>query len=198
MIYPYAGRYNSERTGRRGNLSDEANEVLMKKRYIYTLLFGIPGFLLAGLISILVFAGLTGMLWLFVFGDDPWPAAAETILATLFILSVFSLWFVFLFLGFFLGKRLEQDPALNRSHLLISAGVTLLLLALIVLQQWNAGSFGPTSGSVLCSDFCSTHGSSASGVTPEDAGMQICSCYDDTGNEILRIPLDHLDPGTVE
>ena len=165
----------------------------MKKRYIYLLLFGIPGFFIAGIISILGFAGLTGMLWLYIFGDDVWPAYIQPILSVLFMLSVLAIWFVFLALGYIIGKRMEQDPAMNRNHILISAALTMTFILLVVLQQWSVGNLGPKSDSVLCSDFCVRHGYSGSGLAPELSGDRNCSCYDSAGSEALRIPLDHLD-----
>src|SRR5215208_5257546 len=115
----------------------------MKKRYLYTLLFGIPGLFMAGLIAILVFATVTGLLWLFVFGDHPWPAAGETMIAVLFVAVFGVLWIGFIVLGYLVGKKLEKDPQLNRKHVLISMGLTLLFILLMGLQQWSVGNLGP-------------------------------------------------------
>jgi len=166
----------------------------MKKRYLYALLFALPGLFIAGLAGIFGFAALTGLLWLYVFGDNPWPAYTEPILITFFILTVLGLWMIFIVLGYFVGKGLEKDPALNRTHILISAGLTLLILLFLVFQQWSVGNLGPKSDSAQCSDFCSLHGYSGSGMPPAISGDRTCSCYDDSGNEVLRFPLDHLDP----
>ena len=165
----------------------------MKKRYLYALLFGLPGLFIAGLAGIFGFAALTGFLWLYVLGDNPWPAYIEPILATLFVLTVLILWLVFIVLGFFIGRRLEKDPALNRVHILISAGITLAFVLFMVFQQWSVGNLGPQSDSVICSDFCSMHGYAGSGMPPAISGDRTCSCYDGSGNEVLQIPLDHLD-----
>src|SRR5512133_1062555 len=170
----------------------------MKKRYLYTLLFGIPGFFIAGIFSIFVFAALTGILWLYVFGDNTWPAYLEPVLATLFVLAILTLWIASIALGYFIGRKLEKDPTLNRAHILISAGLTLALILLIVFHQWSVGNLGPKSDSTACSDFCTLHGYSGSGTSPEISGDRTCSCYDGSGNEVLRIPLDHLDPDTFK
>ena len=166
----------------------------MKKRYVYVLLFGIPGLFVAGILSIVLFGGFLGILWLYVFGDNPWPPLAETILSVVFVLLVLAFWAASLLLGYWVGKRLETDPRLNRNHVLISAGLTLLFLLLIVFQQFSVGNLGPKSDSLLCSDFCAAHGYSGSGMPPEISGARMCSCYDASGNEALRIPLDHLAP----
>jgi hypothetical protein len=166
----------------------------MKKRYIYSLLFGIPGLFVAGIIAIVLFGGLAGILWLYVFGDNPWPSYVEQLTSVVFVLVVLGIWIAFIVLGYLVGRRLEDAPGVNRSHVLISAGVTVMLLLLMFIQQWSVGTLGPRSESVLCSDFCGQHGYSGSGTPPEDSGERICSCFDESGNETLRIPLDHLAP----
>jgi hypothetical protein len=166
----------------------------MKKRYVYALLFGIPGLFVAGIMSIVLFGGLMGVLWIYVFGDQPWPAYIETIVSVLFVLMVMGLWIGSIFTGYLAGRRLETNPELNRSHILISAGLTLVFILLIVFYQWRIGNIGPTSDSVLCSEFCTRHGYSASGMPPETSGIRMCSCYDDSGSEALRIPLDRIAP----
>lgn len=166
----------------------------MKKRHIYSLLFGIPGLFIAGIISIVVFGGLTGFLWIYVFGDDPWPAYSELVLSAFFVLSVLSLWLLFIAAGYILGRRLENDPVLNRTHVLISAGLTILFILFVALQQRSIGNLGPKSDSLLCNDFCVQHGYSGSGMPPQLSGDRTCSCFDSSGNEALRIPLDHLLP----
>ncbi|MGE5463002.1 MAG: hypothetical protein ACM3PS_06595 [Syntrophothermus sp.] len=161
---------------------------------MYALLLGLPGVLIAGTISVFLFAGVTGLLWLYVFGDNPWPAYVEPILSGLFVLTTLTLWILSIVVGYLIGKRLEKDPAMNRAHILISAGVTLFFILLIVFQQWSAGNLGPRSASTQCSDFCTLHGYAGSGMPPEISGDRTCSCYDSSGNEVLRIPLDHLSP----
>ena len=166
----------------------------MKKRYLYSLLFGIPGLFISGMISIFAFGALLGILWLFVFGDNPWPAFWEAIASVLFIFFTLALWAGCILLGYFVGKRLEKDPTVNKTHIWISAGLTMMFLLLILFQQWSVGSLGPTSDSALCSEFCTQHGLSTSGMPPANSGDRICSCYDDSGKEVFRIPLDHLAP----
>ena len=165
----------------------------MKKRFIYSLLFGLPGLFIAGFISIIIFATFTGILWIFIFGDNSWPPASQVIISVIFVVVFLVLWMSFILLGYGVGRRLEADPAVNRNHVLISAGLTLLFLLFMVLYQWRVGNIGPQSDSARCSDFCTQHGYSGSGMPPQTSGTRICSCYDDSGSEVLTIPLDHLD-----
>jgi hypothetical protein len=166
----------------------------MKKRYVYALLLGIPGLFIAGTLAILAFGALAGILWLYVYGDNPWPSYVEPLTSILFVLAVLVLWIVFIVLGYVVGKRLEKDPVLNRNHVLISIGFTVMFLLLMVLQQWSVGNIGPKSESVLCSEFCIQHGYSGSGIPPQNSGDRTCSCYDDSGSEALKVPLDRLGP----
>ena len=170
----------------------------MKKRYLYSLLFGIPGLFVAGIISIGMFGAIAGILWIYVFGDHPWPSYSEPLLSISFVLTVLTIWIASILLGFIVGKRLERDPLVNRNHVLISAGLTVMFLLLILFQQWSVGNLGPKSDSLLCSEFCVQHGYSGSGMPPETSGNRICSCYDNSGNEALRIPLDHIDPDAAK
>jgi hypothetical protein len=167
----------------------------MQKRYLYSLLFGIPGLFIAGLISIALFGGLMGILWIYIFGDNPWPPSIETVVSILFVLVVLILWIGFIVSGYIVGKRLEKNPIMNRSHVLISGGLTFLFILIIVFQQWRVGNLGPKSDSVLCSDFCAQHGYSGSGMQPETSFHRICSCYDSSGNEVMTVPLDVIATG---
>ena len=167
----------------------------MKKRYLYALLFGIPGVFVAGLISIAVFGGIMGILWLYVFGDDPWPTYTEQVVSILFVATVLLIWLISIAAGYAIGKKLENDPMLNQRHVLISAAVTAIFLLMILFQQWNVGNLGPKSDSVICSDFCTQHGYSGSGMPPQISGDRTCSCYDSSGKETLKIPLDSIGLG---
>ena len=170
----------------------------MKKRYVYAFLFGIPGLFVAGIVSIFLFGAFVGILWLFVFGDNPWPSYIGALTSILFVLTVLTLWIAMIAFGFLTGKRLEKDPLVNKIHVLISVGLTMAFLLLILFQQWSVGNLGSKSDSLLCSEFCVQHGYSGSGLPPETSGNRICSCYDNSGNEALRIPLDHIDPDAAK
>ena len=166
----------------------------MKKRYIYSLLFGIPGFVISGIISIVVFGAIAGNLWISVFGDNPWPIFSEGLLTILLVFTFLILWISSMAIGYLVGKKREKNPVLNRNHVLISLGFTVMFTLFIVLQQWSVGNIGPKSESPLCSEFCTRHGYAGSGMPPENSGERTCSCYDSSGSEALKVPLDSLNP----
>jgi hypothetical protein len=167
----------------------------MKKRYLYALLFGLPGLFLAGGAALVVFGASFGVLWLFVFGDNPWPAWMETTLSIALVLVFLTLWSGSIFAGYHIGKRLEKDSALHWTHILLSLGLTTALILFIVFQQWSVGNLGPKSDSVLCSDYCAAQGYAGSGMPPQNSGDRTCSCYDASGNEVLKVLLENIKPG---
>jgi hypothetical protein len=94
--------------------------------------------------------------------------------------------------GYRVGQKLEINPGINKHHILLSSGLTILLLALILLQQFSVGNLGPKSDSALCSNFCLSKGYAGSGMPPQNSGDQTCSCYDNAGHEALKVPLDSI------
>src|SRR5512142_2585777 len=105
----------------------------MKRRYLYTLLFGIPGLLLSVIFTLIFFATALGVLWLFVFGDNLWPAAVDTLLPLALVVVFLLVWGATLWGGYQVGMRREADAATNLVHVLASASVTVLLLAFMVV-----------------------------------------------------------------
>ncbi len=164
----------------------------MKKRYLYSILFGIPGLLLSGLFALLIAGFAAGVLWIFVFGDNPWPSIVETALPVLIALVFLTVWIAFTAIGFVIGKRLESDPILNKKHILASIIATLLPILFFLFYQLSVGNVGPESAGIRCDDYCLKQGYSASSVSPQNAGSQTCSCLDSLGREKLKVPLDTL------
>lgn len=162
----------------------------MKKRYTYALLFGLPGFFIAGITTLALFGASMGVLWLFVFGDNPWPTGWESALSILLVIVFLVVWVGLILAGYHVGKRLEADPAVNRIHILFSLGLTAAFILFIFLQQWSVGNLGPKSDDQRCSEYCSAQGYSASGMPPLNSGERTCSCYDASGKEVLNVPLE--------
>jgi len=136
------------------SLYNENEAGLMKKRFIYALLFGIPGFFVAVIIAFFSIGAWTGLLWVFVFGDNPWPSMTEGTLFILFTVIFLLVWIILMAIGFSIGRKLENDPLLNKQHILLSGVITLLFILMIAIQQLSVGDKGPKSDGVLCSDYC--------------------------------------------
>ncbi|MBC8335756.1 MAG: hypothetical protein HQ525_02745 [Anaerolineae bacterium] len=166
----------------------------MKKRVVYAILFGIPGFIISLIISFIFFGFAAGVLWILIFGDKPWPASVEYILSLIFILLFLVVWIASITIGFKVGKGLEEEPGLNKQHVFISAGTTLLFALFILLQQMSVGNVGPKSDGEICIDFCVQNGYSGSSMPPLDSGDSTCSCLGDSGIEPLEISVDSITP----
>ncbi len=167
----------------------------MKKRYLYSILFGVPGFFISLIVSFIIFGGLVGILWIYFLGDNQWPSLTDTLLPILFIITFLAVWATSIVMGFVTGKKLENDPILNKKHILFSGGLTFMFILFIALQQLSVGNIGPKSEGELCSDFCTSKGYSASGMPARDSGDRSCSCFDDSGKEVLKVPLDSINTG---
>ena len=167
----------------------------MKRRVVYSMLVGIPGLIVSVLISALVFGMAVGILWLFVFGDNPWPPFVESSLPILFVLVFLVVWLGLVAAGFMIGKRLETAPALNRKHVLLSAAVTILGVLFILFYQLSVGNIGPKSPEASCAEFCSQKGYNASSVSPRISAVRTCGCLDSHGSEVIQVPLESLNFG---
>lgn len=164
----------------------------MKGRYIYSLLFAVPGFFISLIISFVISGTVAGILWIYVFGDNSWPESVETILPVLFVIIFFLLWSVFISAGFIIGKKFEQHHVLNTGHIIISATATIAPMFLIIIHQMTIGNIGPQSDDIICSRFCNKNGYSGSGMPPKNSDVKTCSCFDNHGREAVRIPIANI------
>jgi hypothetical protein len=164
----------------------------MKRRYLYVLLFGVPAMLASLIVSVLLFGIAAGALWLFVFGDSPWPSSTDKVLGTLFLLVSTVLWIAFISVAYLVGKQQEACAAFNTWHLVASMGITALLVLVVVLHQWSVGNIGATSAGQMCSAFCRGKGFAASGMPPGDTEENTCSCYDTQGREVMTIQMSDV------
>ena len=162
----------------------------MKKRYLYSILYGAPGFFVSLIIAFIIFGAAAGFLWIYAYGDNPWPQSTDNILPALFILTFLVLWIASITVGFKAGIKFEENPGLNKNHILVSIGATTLPVVLIILYQSSVGNIGQASDSILCGEFCSGKGFSASGMPPKDSGERTCSCFDSGGQEAIKISMD--------
>jgi len=134
-------------------------------------------------------AGLGGgILWLFVYGDDAWPQAAETLLTSAAIMAFLVTLAALSFASYSFGKRREPSVGLSRQHIALAFGVSILLPALVLLHQLSVGNIGPQPDSLLCSDFCTAR-KFASSSLPQDG---TCRCYGSDGSEALNVSMNRV------
>jgi hypothetical protein len=164
----------------------------MKTRFAYVLLFSVPALLAAFIVAVLLFGATAGVLWIFVFGDDPWPAAVGHVLPAIFVLVCAALWAAFMSVAYLTGKGREGQSAPGARHVLVSVAVTALLVLLAVLHQWSVGNIGTQSDGTLCSRYCLSKGYTASSMPPRNSGMALCSCLDGQGREAVTLPIESV------
>lgn len=164
----------------------------MKKRYLYMLLFGVPGLFVSLILAFFAFGVTAGLFWIYVFGDDAWPASTETALLTVFIVTFLTGWITAVVAGYRAGMKREGEPGIDRNHILLSAVATLIPVVLIVVHQRYVGNIGSESPTVRCSAYCRDQGYAASGMPPRNSGDTGCICYDVHGEEAVRVPMDSV------
>jgi hypothetical protein len=164
----------------------------VKKRYVYALLFLVPGFFASTLVAAVLFGGVFGVLWLFVFGDSTWPAWAEQVTPVVILVVFFCLWIGATVTGYVVGKRLESAPGLNARHVWMSLGATLLPIIMMSLHQLSIGNLGPKSDAQLCSEYCSDLGFATSSIPPRNSGERTCRCLGQYGEMEVSAPINEL------
>ncbi len=160
----------------------------MKRRYLYTLMFGVPAFLFSGILAVLLTGAIAGTLWIFVLGDNAWPSSVHRSLLLL-VLAAFSLvWLALLAAAYRWGKRQESSAVLNRNHLFLAMGSTAGLLLVAFLHQLSTGNLGRKPDAIVCADFCTSRGLYASRLPPDGT----CRCLASDGRDSLVSPVQHL------
>jgi hypothetical protein len=123
----------------------------MKARFAYPLAFFIPSAMAALLSAFVVGGAAGGILWLFVFGDDPWPGAADKAVMMFVTLAAATTLAALLFASYSFGKKREVRGGLSRQHLVLAFAISILLPAFALLYEWQVGNIGgdpiPVDGS---------------------------------------------------
>ena len=167
---------------------------VLKRRYLYVLLFSVPIVLASAVLALAVFGAAAGVLWLFVAGDNPWSSSANTILVAVFVLAFAASALALTSRAYAVGRREEAQPSLNATHVVAAVGATALLLLAIVAYQWHVGNIGARSDDVRCSEFCRGKGFAGSGMPPRNAGAAMCTCFDPQGREAVKVPMADVVP----
>jgi hypothetical protein len=162
---------------------------MINRRHVYVLLFAVPALLVSIIAAALMLAASAGALWLFVYGDDPWPNTANVVVGAIFLFVAVALWLALLFVAYAVGRQHEGEQSLNKGHVALSVGATVVLAVIIIVRLSGLNVAGAQSDSVACADLCRAQGFTASGLPPRDSGDRTCSCYDAQGQEVRRVAL---------
>lgn len=157
-----------------------------KHKIICMLLFMVPGIFASFIVSLFVSGVIAGVFWLFIFGDNPWPDWVD-----LFIPLCFGLIFLFSVMGFsYAGyKAADKNSDISRKHVVLSIGVSFVLIAIIVLNSFKGEIQLHMTDPLVseCMALCSERGYNGSSTSPKNSEIRECSCFDDTVNEWMVI-----------
>jgi hypothetical protein len=166
---------------------------VLKRRYLYVLLFAVPALFAALIATAMMVAASAGLLWLFVLGDDPWPPVANTLLGGVAVLCGAATWLALLSVAYAIGKLQERRAGLNTGHVALAIGATVVLGAVIAARLTGLSLSGTRSDSLAWLDLCLAEGFSASSMPSRDSGDRTCICLDSQGREVRRVPLLEVD-----
>lgn len=158
----------------------------MRKKYLYAILFGIPGLVVAFLCAFFATGFSGGILWLFVFGDTTWPHWTENILRAIFLTIFIIVWATSLALGYKYGKSLSGSGKNGLRDLIYSIGITLLILS-VTLAYLFRDEIGPRTLTEQCIDVCKERGYTGSMMPPSNSGDTTCSCFDEEMNGFIEV-----------
>jgi hypothetical protein len=82
------------------------------------------------------------VLWIFVYGDNPWPTSASTLLMVLAVAASVITLLALVFAAYIFGKNREATGGPSARHIVIAATASVLIPALVLLQQWQVGNLG--------------------------------------------------------
>src|SRR3989339_930826 len=156
------------------------NYLIMKQRYIYSLLFGIPGIIISVFASILAGILAFAFLWAFVFGDNTWPAVAGLIITGTKAIAFLVSLTIMVVTGFFMGKKREvEHVSVNSGHVIIS--VAILVLFGTLMFTFQSASLSKKQNHKQCVDLCVQKGYDGNGsyLSPDNNGNTTCNCWND-------------------
>lgn len=114
----------------------------MKARFAYPLMCLPLSAMFAGVVAIVFVACAAGIMWIFIYGDKEWPAAAERTVMALSALVFSATLAVLLSVLYRFGKNRETRGGLSKKHALVAVIATLVLPLLILIRQWSIGAIG--------------------------------------------------------
>ncbi len=167
----------------------------MNKRYLGLIAYGIPGLFIAFIASIFTAGIISGIFWIFIFGDESWPSWTNSFIIIISILVFIIMLLIFLIWGYRVGRRLEQNNESIKKHFIISLVIILVLIILIIIYSFSVGNLGSKSISILCNDFCIDNNYSISEIPHSIDGDDIrdfCRCLDNMGKVVKEVPLRQL------
>jgi hypothetical protein len=100
--------------------------------------------MLAVIAAVLAGAAGAGVLWIFVYGDNPWPASANVVVMALASTVGLAVLAGLLLVAHRVGRSRESGCGLRREHVWVALGLSVGLPLLVLLHPWQVGNLGGT------------------------------------------------------
>ena len=114
--------------------------MLMKGRFSYPLVFLLPCAMIASIAGVVSVGVGAGVAWIFIYGDDSWPDAAERVIMALSVLVAVASFAALMSVSYFYGKRRESSGGLSKWHVTAAVATAILLPAVVLLRQYRIGA----------------------------------------------------------
>jgi len=98
--------------------------------------------MVATIAAVLASAAMAGVLWIFVYGDNPWPALANTVVMATAVLVGVGVLASLLLVAHRVGRSRESSGGLPLAHALFALGLSVGLPLLVLFHQWQVGNLG--------------------------------------------------------
>ncbi|MFH1366432.1 MAG: hypothetical protein ABIH38_00390 [Patescibacteria group bacterium] len=156
----------------------------MKKRFVYSILLGIPG----AFISFWVSSFFAYIIWMAIGFGGGSHLNLDTIANIILFVSFVVILGLFIAIGFVIGRKLEKNPRFNKLHFLVPIIITIPLAiftfkALVSNFQSSQDLQGQFN---KCKLICEEEGYSRGGSLGGPAGYpgnDLCNCYNMGGSE---------------
>ena len=129
----------------------------MRSRILFGGLGGLIGLATGLVVSLVVVAVVAGTLWIFVFGDNPWPPGANPVLGAIALIIIIFLVIAGTWIGLSYGRRLDSLPQREGGRkkwiAAISALCVLALLASFLLLVVHRSSVQTATTQLQEADF---------------------------------------------
>ena len=135
-------------------------------------ILGAGAFVVALVPAFMVTAFAAGVLWLFVYGDNVWPKAADLTILGVFFVSWFGA-------GSALTSALNRNPRVQRFSLgqlmVVSVMMGTMAIGVMLVHQWLNGNLGHEPHP--CKLACEAKGFSGASWSDDEPGIEDCTCH---------------------
>lgn len=163
----------------------------MKQKYIYSILFALPGIFVSAFFAIFIGAGVMSIFYFFVYGDREWPTWPNIVIYLFSIIAFLVMIYVIALIGYKHGKsRDNKKLSFEKTHIFYS--LLIFIFGIFFMIFFNRGYIFTPPPSNQCRNICIERGydGNSIGTGPIINNETMCSCFNtDTKqwDEIIKL-----------